>query len=322
MQKRRKLTWKQIKQIIELKTFYIIVLLVLLGTIFLLLERLELGKDFIFEGVFSALGITFITSSTVSLIMELFLRFDLVDFMGEKLLSAMPENISGNTGVNEFYLDRKRIDFKSRWENSKDFMKIIGVSANDILASANFPLIKQRLESDKDFFVQVLLLCPWSITADIRCGAKVYKTKYEAIVKTHSVIMDIENFYEAMKETGIKEERFELRLFDDIPSLSMIIDADIAIVAPFMVIEHGGSSPYYVANNIQTNNCLYELYCNHFDTIWHTAHRIDDFTSMKNIYEKQTVRDNKRVKELPRSYDEWVLKINKVGKKEEFDDEN
>lgn len=322
MKNRRKLTWKQIKQVIELKTFYVIVLLVLLGTIFLLLEWLELGKGFIFEGVFSALGITFITSSTVSLIMEIFLRFDLVDFMAEKLLSAMPEDISGNTGVNEFYLDRKQIDFKSKWENSKDFMKIIGVSANDILASANFPLIKQRLEDDKDFFVQILLLCPWSLTGKIRSGAKVYKTKYEAIVKTHSVIMDIENFYEIMKELGIKKERFELRLYDDIPSLSMIIDKDAAIVAPFMVIEHGGSSPYYIASNIQTNNCLYDIYCNHFDSIWQTAYNVDSFTMMEKIYIKQIDRDNKRVRELPRSYEEWVLEINKVGKKEEFKNEN
>lgn len=322
MYKKKKWTWKQIKQIIELKTFYIIVLLVLLGTVFLMLDWIGLGKGLIYDGVFSALGITFITSSTVSLIMEIFLRFDIVDFMGEKLLSVMPESISGNTGVTEFYMDRKRIDFKKKWESSKDFMKIIGVSANDILASANFPLIKEKLESDKEFYVQILLLCPWSITAKIRSGANVYKTKYEAVVKTHSVIMDIENFYEILKDTGIKKERFELRLFDDIPSLSMIIDADTAIVAPFMVIEHGGSSPYYVVDNIQTNNCLYETYCNHFDAIWQTAHKIDNFTLMESVYEHQIDRDNKRIKELPRNYDKWLLEINRVGKKEVYYNED
>lgn len=309
---KRKFTWRELKQIIELKTFYIALMLILFGTVFLLLDRFIIVDTSLFDGVFSALGITFITSSSVSFIMEIFLRFDIADFLSEKILSAMPEAISGNTGVNEFYLDRKRLDFKMIWENSNGFMKIIGISSNDILASANFPLIKKKLLHEKDFHIKVLLLCPWSITANIRSSAKVYKTKYAGIHNTHTVILDIENFYAVMDEAGIKKDRFELRLYDDIPSLSMIIDEDIAIVAPFMVVEQGGSSPYYTAKNMQTVSSLYGLYNMHFDTIWETAYRIDPSVDLDEIFLKQKTKDLQRTDSLPSTYDDWLLNINKV----------
>lgn len=318
MQKKGNLGWKEVKQIIEFKTFYIVILLILVGVILLFVDYLLIDEKIMFQGVLSALGITFITSSTVSIVMEVFLKFDIVDFMSEKLLSIVPEEIIGNAGVSEFYLDRKRINFKSVWDNSKGFLKIIGVSSNDILASANFPLIRKKLEEDKNFSIQILLLCPWSITAEIRAAAKIYKTKYEAIVKINSVIMDIQNFFEILKEDGVDLKRFELRVFDDIPSLSMIIDERVAIVTPFVVVEQGGSSPYFIVNNAETSDCLYRLYSEHFYFIWENAYKIDEFTSIDDIYNQQIIKDQKRVNELPQNYDEWMLKINKVKKRGEY----
>lgn len=317
MYDRRKLKWNDIKRIIELKTFYIVLTLFLVGVICLILEYVFLAKNanFSSKGIFSSLGITFITSSTVSLIMEIFLRFDIVDFMSKRILSVMPEDISGNTGVQEFYLDRKRVDFREKWDRSVSFMKIIGISANDVLASANLPLIKKKLEGDKDFFIQILLLCPWSITAEIRANASVYKTKHECINRTHAVIMDIENFCENIKEHGIDSSRVSLKLYDDIPSLSMVIDKNSAIVAPFMVVEQGGSSPYYIAKNIDTEKCLYGTYCDHFNTIWENATCVNSEVVFDSIYIDQKDKDKIRIDSIPDKYNDWVLSINKVDRR-------
>lgn len=315
MREKRKLSWDDLKRIVELKTIYIVIILFLIGAICLFLEYniFSDSKDFIFKGVLSSMGITFITSSTVSFIMEIFLRLDIVDFMTQRMMAAMPDTIKGNTGVKEFYSDRKRIDFKEYWKKAESFIKIIGVSSNDILASANLPLIKERLAKDRDFYIQILLLTPWSVTAEVRSHAKVYKTPNEGIIKTHAVILDIQNFLKNIKASGIDLSRITLKLYDDIPSLSMVIDNKAAIVAPFMVVEQGGSSPYFVAEHLENVDGLYELYCNHFNTIWDTATTIHEGMDMALVYSQQRKKDAQLIQDIPDKYDDWILFINGVG---------
>ena len=314
--KKRKMNWEDIKRIVEFKTFFVVVFLAITGVFFLLLDYFifKNKEDSLFRGTFSDLGITFITSSTVSLIMEIFLRIDIVDFMTERMLRVMPENIKGNTGVSEFYKDRKRIDFKEYINNSKGFLKIIGVSSNDILASANMPIIKKKIIDNPEFKIQILLLSPWSYTAEIRSSAKTYRTHYEGIVKTQAVILDICNLLENLKTDGIEvEQKIELRLYDDIPSLSLVIDERSAIVAPFMVVEQGGSSPYYIAKKLEIEDGIYDLYCDHFDTIWDKATIVNSETSLDDIYMAQKAKDLERVEDNPDSYSDWILSLNNVG---------
>ena len=313
--KKRKLTCDDIKSIVEFKTFLIVTILALIGIVCIFLEMFIFSKhpDSIARGIFSSLGITFITSSTISLIMEIFLRLDIVDFMSERMLAVMPEKIKGNTGVNEFYADRKRIDFKEYIDNAEDFIKIIGISSNDILASANMPIIKRKLCSNSNFNIQILLLAPWSVSSEIRSAAKTYKTHNEGIIKTQSVIMDLCNLISNMKLNGFDTSRLSLKLYDDIPSLSMVIDSKSAIVAPFMVVEQGGSSPYFVAQNINVQNNVYKLYCDHFDSIWEHAVSIDETTSFEKIYREQILRDEQRIHNNPNTYANWVLSVNNIS---------
>ena len=313
--KKRKITWNDIKRIVEFKTFFIVVFLALLGIVCLCAEYFVFSAhpDSVLRGTFSSLGITFITSSTVSLIMEIFLRLDIVDFMSERMLAVMPEKIKGNTGVAEFYADRKRIDFKEYIKSATGFLKIIGISANDILASANMPIIKEKLRNDKDFRIEILLLTPWSVCAEIRSAAKTYKSHNEGIIKTQAVIMDIINLVKNMDMDGMDTSRITLKLYDDIPSLSMVIDSGSAIVAPFMVVQQGGSSPYYIARNIDVKNNIYDLYCEHFDAIWEKAVEITEQTSFEEIYKNQQERDEKRIRNNPDTYSKWVLSVNNIN---------
>ncbi len=73
--KKRKLEGKDIKLIVEFKTFY--VALVFIGIILLL--------GYIFKkttgGIFNGFGITFLTSSEISIISEVFMKMELIDFM-------------------------------------------------------------------------------------------------------------------------------------------------------------------------------------------------------------------------------------------------
>lgn len=312
--KKKKFEWKDIKQILEFKTFYFALIFVLVGIIFLLLSYI--GSEIFGQAlkeIFLSLGITFLTSATISIISEVFMKMDLIDFMSQKMKSAIPEEFKNNIGVKEFQLDRKNIDFKEFWKTISGNVKIIGVSSNDILASANFPLIRQRLHEDKELTIQILLLSPWSFTARTRASAKGYQTKYEGITKTHAVIHDILEFNESRQDNEKGKNRLQLRLYDDIPSLSMVIRKECAIVAPFMVIEIGGSSPYYIVmKNEFQNNSLYDGYVEHFDTIWTSATPIDTNTDLNRVYQEQHNKDMSIINEFPEKYDNWLLSINHV----------
>lgn len=313
--KKRKLGWEDIKQIVEFKTFYFALIFAFIGIILLLLGYIAVdifGQTA--SEVFNDLGITFLTSATISIISEVFMKMDLIDFTTQKILSVMPEEIKNDVGIKEFRLDRKNIDFKDFWKNASGTVKIIGVSSNDVLASANFPLIKQRLLENNDLIIQVLLLAPWSFTAITRSTAKGYHTKYEGIAKTHAVIHDILDFNNSWNSKENGNSRFQLRLYDDIPSLSMVIGAEYAIVAPFMVIEIGGSSPYYIAmKNEFHDSSLYNSYVKHFDTIWTTAMAVDTDSNINDLYVNQRKKDLSIVQDIPESYEKWLITINRVG---------
>ena len=105
----------------------------------------------------------------------------------------------------------------------------------------------------------------------------------------------------------------QLRLYDDIPSLSMVIGTEYAIVAPFMVIEIGGSSPYYISKKNEFHSNLYDAYVEHFDTIWDSATPVDVNANINDIYKNQHNKDLLTVKNMPDNYDEWLLSINHVG---------
>lgn len=309
------MNWSDLKRIVEFKTFFVVVSLVILGIACLIIDYIivENYPDATIAGTFSDLGLTFITSSTVSLVMEIFLRIDIVDFMTEKMLNVLPGDIKGNTGVSEFHRDRKSVDFKEHIAKSKDFLRIIGISANDILASANMPLIKKKLLDNPKFEIQILLLSPWSSTAEIRSSAKTYKTHNEGIVKTQAVILDICNLKENLKaDDESASSRLSLRIYDDIPSLSMVVDSQSAIVAPFMVVEQGGSSPYYIAERTDAPNAIYQLYCEHFDSIWEKSIAVDGSTDFNALYQAQRIKDVARVNNNHETYSDWVLSLNNI----------
>lgn len=88
------------------------------------------------------------------------------------------------------------------------------------------------------------------------------------------------------------------------------------LVAPFMVIEIGGSSPYYIAKKNDFHNNLYDAYVEHFDTVWDTATLVDVNSDINEIYQNQHNKDSLTLQTIPENYDKWLLSINHIEKKE------
>lgn len=306
--KKRKLSWSDVKKVVEFKTFLLVVFFSIIGMLCIALAFTPMPKTV--QDIFSAIGITFLTSATVSVVMEIFMRTDIVDFMSERMLSVMPAEIKGNTGVSIFKRDRSKVNFQDFLLAAVDYAKIIGVSANDILAPTNIIKLKEVLNSRPMFYVQVLLLSPWSITANIRSQACVYRTRLESISKTWAVIKDVLHLRGGLLEPD--KQRVELRLYNDIPTLSMVIDARQALIAPFMAISQGGASPYFIALDSSLNSSVYPVYKANFDAIWDRAERVDSMDDLESVFKKQLEHDSKLMASIPTDYNDWLLSLEKA----------
>lgn len=306
--KKRKLSWSDVKKVVEFKTFLLVVFFSIIGMLCIALSFTPMPKTV--QNIFSAVGITFLTSATVSIVMEIFMRTDIVDFMSERMLSVMPAEIKGNTGVSCFKRDRSKVNFQDFLLAAVDYAKIIGVSANDILAPTNIIKLKEVLNSCPTFYVQVLLLSPWSITANIRSQACVYRTRLESISKTWAVIKDVLHLKGGLSEPDKK--RVELRLYNDIPTLSMVIDARQALIAPFMAISQGGASPYFIAMDSSLTSSVYSVYKANFDAIWDRAEQVDSMDELEGVFKKQLECDANLMASIPIDYNDWILSLERA----------
>jgi len=302
--------WRDLKQVIQFKTFYLIVVLMLVGIVCLFVEAFAFSYDSTssFRGIFSSLGITFITSSTISLLVEIFIRLDIVDFMLEKIQTQLSSRNSADTGVVEFSLDRTGIDFDTIWHESKSFLKVMGISANDILSSNHMHLLKRRIRNEPNFSIKILLLNPWSIVAKRRSSIGVYGTEFDCVKRIYSVMEELKDAKRYLEKTNVSISNIDVRLYDDFPSVSMIIDTENAIVATLTTVAQGGSSPYFIAKNIKTEECIYSLYSKHFDQIWEDAMSIFEL-DYKSIYEKTMDVEKDRATSLPSDLKAWLHSV-------------
>lgn len=307
---KRKLNWDDVKRIVEFKTFYLMIVLTLAGVLFLFLEAwfFPATSQSAFKNIFSALGITFITSSTISFLIEIFMRLDIIDFMVARMLLILPKEIKRNVGVEEYYLDRKAVDFDNVWNESEGYLKIIGLSANDILAPARMPLLINKVKENPGFQIQILLLNPWSVMASRRSDANAYSTSNECIKRIYSVLEELRDVHNSLRSSGENVTEIDIRIYDDIPSLSMILDQNSAIVTPLTIASQGGSSPCFIAKNILTEFCVYNLYNEHFDLLWDKAITIVN-TNNTELFEQTVRNDKSRLDSFPDNLTEWLEKL-------------
>lgn len=235
----------------------------------------------------------------------------------DRLDNAVPLLARGNKfesiGIHDFGHDRSRVDFTSMWNTAEGFVKVIGLSANDILSPHTTHLIINRIQADPDFRVQVLIINPWSQIAQRRSEAVAYKTEHEFFRLTWSILLEARDKLDVLHRLGVTGDRFDVRLYDSIPSLSMIIDSRQALVTPLTCVLKGGSSPFFIARATEAPSDVFNTYLRHFDAIWSeptsvSLHNMD----LGSTYSKMVMKELTRAQEVPPTLAEW-LEMKTVG---------
>jgi hypothetical protein len=297
---RRTPEWKDVKRILEFKTFYLIIVVALLGLILILADRQMFAPDSksSFRGVLLALGATLLTSSTVSIIYELFLKLDVVEFLSERVSAAQntfPELVSLGPS-------RSSLDFAEICRSASHHLKIVGLNCNDVLSTPCVHIIAERLRAEPEFCVKVLIINPWSGIAIRRSASPPYKTRSQFLRQVWATYTSVLDSLPGLQESGVAGDRFEIRLYDEIPSLSMILGGSFAIIVPITFTRTGGASPYFRLQNSRAKESLYSIYEEHFDAIWKRTTAVSDFEA---DYQKTIENERNRLLLLPDSYDKW-----------------
>lgn len=312
-------TWKDLLQVVSFKTFYLILLVALIGIALILLDRIIYPSTVDapnqtpspWRGVLLALGATFLTSSTVSLFFELFLRLDVVDFISSRILSSLPstavDTVFYQSGLSSFESNRASLSFDSLAKSASGYLKIIGFSANDIFSPHTTHIIVERLKAEREFYVQILIINPWSIMAKRRAEAIVYPNENKFFKQVWSAFNHARDIFNELKSSGLTASHIEGRLYDAIPSVSMIIDDSKALVTPIVSTRTGGSSPCFIVKKTASDKSPYSYYEKHFDVLWASAQTIID-KNLDDLYKLTVQEELKRIKSLPSNLKDWSTK--------------
>ncbi len=308
-------SWKDLLQIVSFKTFYLILIVALLGIALILLDRVifppsldPANQTSPWRGILLALGATFLTSSTVSIFFELFLRLDIVDFISSKILNSLPstsvDTVFYQSGLSSFENSRASLSFDSLAKGASGYLKIIGFSANDIFSAHTTHIISERLKTEREFYVKVLIINPWSIMAQRRAEAIAYPAEKKFFGQVWAAFTHSRDVFAELKATGIDESHAEARLYDVIPSVSMIIDSSKALVTPLVSTKTGGSSPCFIVKRTSSDKSPYSYYEKHFDWIWNNAQKIAD-KNLDDLYKSTIEKELERVNNLPSTFKDW-----------------
>lgn len=298
-----------LRRALSRKTTLFLIIVALVGTIIMLADAVYFPASSTSpgRGVLLALGATLVTSSTISIVSEMFLRSEIIRIVADKVVSILPiERHFRLAGLDQFGENREELDFSKIWRSASGYLYVIGLSANDILSPQYMPQAIKRLTSEREFSVRVLLINPWSTSAGVRASAPCYDSQAEFLRRVWAILQEMRDTSRALQARG-SGAQLEVRLYDQVPSLSMIIDDKHAVVTPIGVSRQGGISPFFVFRNNVAERGAYSVYRRHFDAVWDDALALrDGFTS---IFAQSRSASLAFVQNMPSTLEEWIARV-------------
>lgn len=267
-----RLAWSDFTAVVQAKTFYLSLIIVVVGVALLAASVPTKG---LVATLLAALGITLVTSSVFSLIGETMVRTDVVEFVhGE--IEALRREIRysaparGSDSTLQLHVSRRNVDWTEFLRVATGTLRVSGISSNDILAATNMDrlfdsLVDRRLER-----VEVLLLDPASETGASRGAQPAYHRAGTMGDKLLSVIAELEDLDYRLREAGLPD-RVHTALVSEPITVSLVGDDHRLFVTPIVRTLTGGASPTFVFTSSGAGAGYFEVYLSHFISLRRTV---------------------------------------------------
>jgi hypothetical protein len=267
--------------------------------IILLLLTTRISSESPFYQIPLALGVTLITSATVSLLYEIFLRLDVEAFSSIKVMEQLKATgqITSKfekTGLIDAGLNRSELDVKEIVVSASGFLKIFACSnAMDFTSPQCLSLIKEKMTKDSSFYVQILLVNPFGVVSFRRGQAPAYgKQEQELFCNALRLkILQLKSYMENLDSNGGScKKRFDVRLYTTIPTSFHMITQNAVVVAPYVVTKSGSLSPYVIYVG---DSRAHDLYIKGFDYTWNISDSIS--TTLLDDLKKKTLDEERHI---------------------------
>jgi len=275
-------SWQDVRKVVEFKTFYLALVLVLLGTVLLLAEVRVSAWLPALKGVSQGLGLTLVTSATVSVLTESFLRLDIIELVAGRLRDInqqlLLDNGQGNHPELERFLHcRNDLDFNGIVKEAHNEVLICGVSANDVLSVQLLHTIEDLMRQRAALRFRIVLLNPWSVGAALRAGHPAYKRTrqfHEKCAANLNALLDFQDRVSQLPGTS----RFEVRLTHATPSTSTVITEQRVVLTPLLTVITGGRAPTLIFRRDAGAGGTVGLLLQEFEAQWATAFAVSRAT--------------------------------------------
>jgi hypothetical protein len=259
--------------IVRSKVVILFVILLLLGITLMVLGLYPFANT-ISGTILLNLGVTFLTSGTVSLLFEISARKETGNELIMKvasILSPLPQNIV-------LANNRNNIQFQGIITTAGKQLDLMGLTLPDITEQGLLPLYLDAIENNGTCF-RILLLNPNSSTAKIRAEYPLYNLAESIFEVSRSSILRLHRFSSQLKAKGIDESRFDVRLYNELPLCITITDHSL-ILSVYIVDVIGQHAPYieFKGDAYSSKFCI--SLREHFEKVWSTSQSI---ASMSNI---------------------------------------
>lgn len=267
-----RLTWSDFTAVVQVKTFYISLVIIVVGVALL---AFSVATEGLVATLLVALGVTLVTSSVFSLIGETMVRTDVVEFVhGE--IDALRREIRhsaparGSDPTVQLHVSRRNVDWTEFLTTATGTLRVSGLSSNDILAATSMDRLFDAVVDRRLARVEVLLLDPESATGAVRAAQPAYRRAATLGDKLRSVIAELDDLDSRLSEAGLPD-RVRSALVGEPVTVSMVADDHRVFVTPIVRTLTGGASPTFVFTSSGAGQAYYEVYLSHFASLGRMA---------------------------------------------------
>lgn len=258
------------------KVFILFVILSLLGITFMVLALYPFANS-VFGTILLNLGVTLLTSGTISVLFEVSARREASNEIMEKvstILTPLPPTIIA-------WDNRNLLSFQNLIENSGQRLDLMGLTLPDITEQGLLPLCFAAIQNRGTKF-RILLLNPNSEAAKVRARYPQYDYAEAIFEVSRSSILRLHKFSSQLKARGVDQEKFDFRLYNELPLCLTITDSSL-ILSVYILDVIGQHAPYLEFKGQDYSSRFCVSLRDHFDSIWNSSIRITSMTDNEII---------------------------------------
>ncbi len=233
---------------------------------------------------YSQLGLSLCTAGILTLTYELLLRKGMERYISARLYGLISTMNSTSAqaelaGISGIVTRRDPKFYESLVIEARTEFLCSGISLPDICHPTMLDIILERLQECPTLRVQILLLSPFSLAAQLKGKYGAYRGAPTQL--SNQIMSSALALRSLATRLGDQSDRLNVRFYWNPPTLSIVMNEKRADVAAYDEVSAANLSPSMQLERADEGRpaALYSRYRQHFDLIWSSSRAVDILSS-------------------------------------------